>query len=58
MLFDDPISSNALKVRFLLAELGLGYERRTIPLSRPGRPNTSPSTRPAASRPSGTATWW
>ena len=35
MLFDNPISSNALKVRFLLAELGPGYERRTIPLSRP-----------------------
>lgn len=35
VLFDNPISSNALKVRFLLAELGLAYERRTIPLSRP-----------------------
>ena len=29
------MSSNALKVRFLLAELGLSYERRTVSLSRP-----------------------
>lgn len=35
VLHDNPISSNALKVRFLLSELGLAYERRTIPLSRP-----------------------
>lgn len=35
MLHDNPISSNALKARFLLAELGLAYERRTVPLSRP-----------------------
>ena len=34
-LCDHPISSNALKVRFLLAELGLEYERRTIPITRP-----------------------
>ena len=35
VLYDNPTSSNALKVRFLLAELGLPYERRTVPLSRP-----------------------
>lgn len=35
VLYDNPVSSNALKVRFLLAELGLPYARRTIPLSRP-----------------------
>ena len=34
-LYDHPISSNALKVRFLLAELGLQYERRTVPIERP-----------------------
>lgn len=38
VLHDNPISSNALKVRFLLAELGLSYERRTVPLSRPRPP--------------------
>ena len=35
VLFDHPTSSNALKVRFLLAELGLEYERREVPLTRP-----------------------
>jgi glutathione S-transferase len=34
-LYDNPASSNALKVRFLLAELGLDYERRHVPLARP-----------------------
>jgi glutathione S-transferase len=34
-LYDNPVSSNALKVRFLLAELGLEYERRTVELVRP-----------------------
>jgi len=34
-LYDNPASSNAMKVRFLLAELGLEYERRHVPLSRP-----------------------
>ena len=33
-LHDNPISSNALKVRFLLAELGLGYERVAVPSAR------------------------
>jgi glutathione S-transferase len=35
VLYDYPTSSNALKVRFALAELGLEYERRTVPISRP-----------------------
>lgn len=35
VLHDNPGSSNALKVRFLLAVLGLEYERRTVPLERP-----------------------
>ena len=50
VLYDNPMSSNALKVRFLLAELGLAYERRTVALSpaAPGRV-TSRSTRSAAS---------
>jgi glutathione S-transferase len=34
-LYDNPVSSNALKVRFLLAELGLEYERRYVPFARP-----------------------
>ena len=35
VLYDNPVSSNALKVRFLLAVLGLEYERREVPLTRP-----------------------
>jgi glutathione S-transferase len=35
LLYDNPRSSNALKVRFLLAELGLAYERHEVPLARP-----------------------
>lgn len=35
VLFDNPVSSNALKVRFALEELGLRYERREVPLTRP-----------------------
>lgn len=34
-LWSDPDSSNALKVRFLLAELGLDYEIHPISLDRP-----------------------
>src|SRR5579862_8917031 len=34
-LYDSPASSNAMKVRFLLAELGLEYERRYVGLARP-----------------------
>lgn len=35
VLYDNPRSSNALKVRFLLAELGLAHERRAVDLARP-----------------------
>jgi glutathione S-transferase len=35
LLYTNPISSNALKVRFLLAELGLDYDSREVPLSQP-----------------------
>jgi glutathione S-transferase len=34
-LYDNALSSNALKVRFLLAELGLAYEKREVPFDRP-----------------------
>jgi len=49
-LCDHPISSNALKVRFLLAELGLEYERRTIPITRP-RPDDYVALNPLAGIP-------
>lgn len=35
LLYDNPVSSNALKVRFMLAELGLPYERTTVPFDLP-----------------------
>ncbi len=35
LLYDNPISSNALKVRFMLAELGLSYDRKTVPFDLP-----------------------
>jgi glutathione S-transferase len=35
VLYDNPSSSNALKARFLLAELGLEYERRHVPFDEP-----------------------
>jgi glutathione S-transferase len=35
LLYDNPVSSNALKVRFLLGELGLPYDTREVPLARP-----------------------
>ena len=35
LLYDNPVSSNALKVRFMLAEVGLTYERRTVPFDLP-----------------------
>ena len=35
VLYDHPASSNALKARFLLAELGLEYERRHVPFAEP-----------------------
>jgi glutathione S-transferase len=34
-LYDHPHSSNALKARFLLAELGLGYEKVHVPFEEP-----------------------
>lgn len=34
-LWDHPDSSNARKIRFLLAELALEHERREVPMSRP-----------------------
>jgi len=34
-LYDNPDSSCALRVRFLLAELGLSYDRRHVPMVRP-----------------------
>ena len=39
VLYDNPTSSNALKVRFALAELGLDHERRTVPIERPRPPD-------------------
>lgn len=35
VLYDNPLSSNALKARFLLAELGLDYERVQVPFDEP-----------------------
>ncbi len=35
LLYDHPISTNSLKVRFLLAELGLAYDRREVSLVQP-----------------------
>jgi glutathione S-transferase len=35
VLYDNPASSNAMKVRMLLAEIGEDYERVRVPLSRP-----------------------
>ncbi len=35
VLYDHPVSSNALKVRFMLAELGVAYERTTVPFDLP-----------------------
>ena len=38
VLYDNPFSSNALKVRWLLAELELEYERRHVPFAQPRPP--------------------
>jgi glutathione S-transferase len=35
ILYDNPVSSNALKVRFLAAELGVELERREVSMARP-----------------------
>jgi glutathione S-transferase len=50
LLYDHPISSNALKVRFLLAELGQAYDRREVPLARP-RPDWYVAVNPVAGIP-------
>lgn len=50
ILFDNPLSSNALKVRFLLAELGIHYERREVSLDRP-RPDWYVALNPLAGIP-------
>jgi glutathione S-transferase len=49
-LHDNPISSNALKVRFLLAELGLEYERVEVPMTQP-RPEAYVALNPVAGVP-------
>jgi glutathione S-transferase len=50
VLHGNPSSSNALKVRFLLAVLGLEYERREVPLARP-RPEDYVALNPVAGVP-------
>ncbi len=50
VLYDHPVSSNALKVRFLAAELGLALERRTVPIERP-RPDWYADLNPLAGIP-------
>ena len=35
VLYDNPVSTNAMKVRFLLAVLGLDYDRKYVPMARP-----------------------
>jgi glutathione S-transferase len=50
-LYDHPVSSNALKVRFLLAELGLDYERIHVPIERP-RPDWYADVNPLVGIPS------
>lgn len=35
VLYDNPVSTNAMKVRFLLAVLELRYERKHVPMPRP-----------------------
>jgi glutathione S-transferase len=35
LLYDNPVSTNAMKVRFLMAVLELDYERRLVPMPRP-----------------------
>jgi glutathione S-transferase len=51
LLYDNPVSTNALKVRFMLAELGLDYERREVPIERP-RPEWYVEVNPLAGIPS------
>ncbi|HEY7730887.1 MAG TPA: glutathione S-transferase family protein [Gaiellaceae bacterium] len=49
-VYDNALSSNALKVRFLLAELDLPYHRVEVPLERP-RPDWYVSVNPQAGVP-------
>ena len=49
-LHDHPYSSNALKVRFLLAELGLSYERRHVRFQEP-RPEWHTGVQPSGTIP-------
>lgn len=50
VLFDNARSSNALKVRFALAEMGLAYERREVPFDQP-RPDWYRALNPVAGIP-------
>lgn len=50
VLHDHPSSSNCLKVRILLAELDLDYERRHVPMAWP-RPTWHTSLQPAGTVP-------
>ena len=50
LLYDNPVSSNALKVRFMLAELGLAYARKTVPFDLP-RPDWYLAVNPAGGIP-------
>ena len=45
LLYDHPASSNALKARFLLAELGLEYEKEHVPFEEP-RPDSYTAVNP------------
>ena len=57
LLHDNPRSNNAQKVRFLLGELGVAYERREVPFGAVRvRRGTGRSTRSAASPRWSTAT--
>lgn len=50
VLYDNPRSSNALKARFCLAEVGLAYERREVPFTQP-RPDWYRAVNPVAGIP-------
>lgn len=50
VLYDNPRSSNALKARFCLAEVGLPYERREVPFDQP-RPDWYRAVNPVAGIP-------
>lgn len=50
VLYDNPRSSNALKVRFCLEEVGSAYERREVPFDQP-RPEWYRAVNPVAGIP-------